>query len=57
MIAAAHPARVSYLYYVNKPNTCGKLAFATTNAQFQADVAAYNTARAKNGGRAPTRCR
>jgi UPF0755 protein len=56
MIAAAAPAHVSYMYYVDKPNTCGKLAFATTNAQFQADVAAYNAARDANGGRAPTKC-
>ncbi len=56
MIAAAEPAHVSYLYYVDKPNTCGKLAFATSYAQFQADVSAYNAARAANGGRAPTKC-
>jgi uncharacterized YceG family protein len=56
MVAAAAPAHVSYLYYVDKPNTCGKLAFATTNAQFQADVNAYNAARDADGGRAPTKC-
>ena len=56
MLAAAEPAHVSYLYYVDKPNTCGELAFATTNAQFQTDVNAYNAARAANGGRAPTKC-
>ncbi|HLW93900.1 MAG TPA: endolytic transglycosylase MltG [Solirubrobacteraceae bacterium] len=56
MIAAAAPASVSYLYYVDKPNTCGKLAFATTYSQFQTEVAAYNTARTANGGRAPTKC-
>jgi len=56
MVAAAAPARVSYLYYVNKPNTCGKLAFATTYSEFQADVNAYNAARNANGGRAPTKC-
>jgi UPF0755 protein len=54
--AAANPAAVSYLYYVDKPNTCGKLAFATTYSQFQADVNAYNTARNADGGRAPTKC-
>jgi UPF0755 protein len=54
--AAANPAAVSYLYYVDKPNTCGKLAFATTFTQFQADVNAYNAARNANGGRAPTKC-
>jgi uncharacterized YceG family protein len=56
MIAAAHPAPVPYLYYVDKPYTCGALAFATTYAQFEADVAAYNAARNAAGGRAPTRC-
>ena len=56
MIAAADPAHVSYLYYVDKPDTCGELAFATTYAQFQADVAAYNAARNATGGRSPTTC-
>jgi uncharacterized YceG family protein len=56
MIAATNPAHVAYLYYVDKPNTCGKLAFATTYSQFQTDVAAYNSARNADGGRAPTKC-
>jgi UPF0755 protein len=56
MIAAADPARVSYLYYVDKPNTCGALAFATSYSVFEADVAAYNAARNAAGGRAPTKC-
>jgi UPF0755 protein len=56
MIAATAPARVSYLYYVDAPNTCGRLAFATTYSQFEADVAAYNAARNAAGGRAPTKC-
>jgi UPF0755 protein len=54
--AAAHPAKTKFLFYVNKPWTCGKLAFASTDAQFQKDVDAYNTARAKNHGNAPTKC-
>jgi uncharacterized YceG family protein len=54
--AAAHPAKTKYLFYVNKPWTCGKLAFASTDAQFQKDVDAYNAARAKNHGNAPTKC-
>jgi UPF0755 protein len=54
--AAAHPAAVPYLYYVVKPGTCGQDAFSTTNAQFQRDVARYNSARAKAGGRSPTTC-
>jgi uncharacterized YceG family protein len=56
MVAATDPARVSYLYYVDAPNTCGKLAFATSYTQFEADVAAYNAARNAAGGRAPTKC-
>jgi UPF0755 protein len=54
--AAAHPPRTSYLYYVNKPFTCHKLAFASTAAQQDANVARYNAARAKNGGREPVKC-
>jgi UPF0755 protein len=57
MVAAADPASVSYLYYVNKPGTCGELAFATSYTQFQADVAAYDAARNAAGGRSPTTCR
>jgi uncharacterized YceG family protein len=56
MVAATHPAAVTYLYYVDKPNTCGELAFATSYTQFEADVAAYNAARNAAGGRAPTKC-
>jgi len=41
---------------VDKPNTCGELAFATSYTQFEADVAAYNAARNAAGGRAPTKC-
>ena len=52
--AAAHPARVSYLYYVVKPNTCGEHTFAITEAQFSRAKAAYDQARAANGGNAPT---
>jgi cell division protein YceG involved in septum cleavage len=53
--AAAHPAHVSYLYYVVKPNTCGpQLAFSTSDAQFEKDKAAYDQAREANGGNAPT---
>jgi cell division protein YceG involved in septum cleavage len=54
--AAAHPAHVPYLYYVVKPGTCGRHAFATTSRQFDADVARYQQARARNGGRSPTTC-
>jgi peptidoglycan lytic transglycosylase G len=54
--AAANPARVGYLYYVVKPGTCGKHAFSSTEAQFQADVARYNRAREAAGGRSPDSC-
>ena len=54
--AAAHPAHVSYHYYVTKPGACGKLAFATTYAQFQKLQANYNNARAAAGGKSPTSC-
>ncbi len=54
--AAAHPARVGYLYYVTEPGTCGKLAFATTMAEFEADVARYDEARAAAGGNSPDTC-
>ena len=54
--AAAHPAHVSYLFYVVKPGTCGQHAFSTTDAQFQRDVQRYNDARNAAGGKSPTRC-
>ena len=51
--AAAHPARVGYLYYVAAPDGCGEHRFSATESRFQADVAAYRAALAKNGGRLP----
>jgi UPF0755 protein len=54
--AAAHPARVGYLYYVTEPGACGKLAFAETEAEFEADVARYNEAREAAGGASPDTC-
>jgi UPF0755 protein len=54
--AAAHPAKTGYLFYVNKPNTCGQLAFAKTEAEFESDVAKYNAAREANGGNEPSTC-
>jgi uncharacterized YceG family protein len=54
--AAAHPARVNYLFYVVKPCGNGAHAFSSTDAQFQRDVARYNSARAKRGGRSPAKC-
>jgi UPF0755 protein len=55
--AAAHPARVPYLYYVVKPCGNGAHAFSSTAARFQRDVAAYNSARAKNHGNDPSHCK
>jgi UPF0755 protein len=54
--AAANPAKVPYLYYVTRPGACGKLSFATTDAQFQRLVDKYNTAREAAGGKSPTSC-
>jgi UPF0755 protein len=54
--AAAAPAHTNYLYYVVKPNTCGEHTFSSTAAGFEKARAAYETARQKNGGRAPTKC-
>jgi UPF0755 protein len=54
--AAAAPANVKYLFYVVKPCANGAHAFSSTDAQFQKDVDAYNTARKKRGGKDPSRC-
>jgi UPF0755 protein len=54
--ASAHPARVKYLFYVVKPCGNGAHAFSSTDAQFQRDVAKYNAARAKKGGKSPSKC-
>jgi UPF0755 protein len=52
--AAGHPAHVSYLYYVDVPDGCGKLVFSKTLAQFEVNAAAYRAAVKKNGGRQPS---
>jgi peptidoglycan lytic transglycosylase G len=54
--AAAHPAKVPYLFYVVKPGTCGQHAFSSTDAQFEQDVQRYNQARDAAGGKSPTTC-
>jgi UPF0755 protein len=54
--AAAHPAKSGYLFYVVKPGTCGEHSFSSTEAQFQKDVARYNAARKRRGGKSPTNC-
>jgi cell division protein YceG involved in septum cleavage len=51
--AAAHPAHVSYLYYVAGADGCGEMRFATSEAKFQEDVAAYEAAKGANGGQLP----
>ena len=52
--AAANPSSSNALYYVVKPGGKGAHAFSSTAEQFQRDVAAYNRARAANGGRDPS---
>jgi UPF0755 protein len=54
--AAAHPAKVDYLYYVVKPGACGEHSFSSSSAQFEADVARYNEAREAAGGESPDTC-
>jgi len=54
--AAAHPARVPYLYYVVKPGTCGVHAFSSSFEQFTRDRQRYEAAREAAGGRSPTKC-
>jgi len=54
--AAAHPAKGDYLFYVVQPGACNKLAFSKTEAEFEADVARYNSAREAAGGNSPTSC-
>jgi UPF0755 protein len=54
--AAAHPAKVDYLYYVVKPGACGEHSFSSSDAEFQADVARYNEAREAAGGQSPDTC-
>jgi cell division protein YceG involved in septum cleavage len=52
--AAAHPAHVSYLYYVNGADGCGELVFSSGYAEFERDAAAYREALRRNGGNVPT---
>ncbi len=54
--AAAHPAKSDFLFYVNRPETCGELAFSKGEDEFESDVAAYNAAREANGGNEPSTC-
>jgi hypothetical protein len=52
--AAAHPAHVSYLYYVAAADGCGEHVFSSSYAQFEQNAAAYREAVAKNHGRVPS---
>jgi len=52
--AAAHPAHVSYLYYVAGADGCGEQVFSNTLAGFETNVASYNAAVAHSGGHPPT---
>ena len=54
--AAAHPAKAGYLFYVAEPGACNKLAFSSTEAEFNADVERYNSAREAAGGNSPDSC-
>ncbi len=51
--AAGSPAHVPYLYYVLAPDGCGEHVFSTTEAQFQANAAAYQAALRAGGGHLP----
>ena len=44
---------MSYLYYVAGADGCGEQVFSNTAAAFEADVAAYHEAVARNGGHPP----
>jgi UPF0755 protein len=54
--AAAHPPKTDYLFYVTTPGACGKLTFAETEAEFEAAVDKYNSAREAAGGNSPDSC-
>jgi UPF0755 protein len=54
--AAAHPAKTKDLYFVVKPCGNGAEVFTSSYQQFLRDQRQYQSARAKNGGRSPTRC-
>ena len=54
--AAANPAQTNYLYFVVKPCGNGEHAFASSYAQFQAEVNQYRVARGRRGGRSPAHC-
>jgi uncharacterized YceG family protein len=43
--AAAHPAKTDYFFFVRKPGDSGAHAFSETNAEFERDVARYQSSR------------
>jgi UPF0755 protein len=51
--AAAHPAHVPYLYYVAGADGCGEQVFSRSSAEFEKNVASYDAAVKKNGGKPP----
>jgi UPF0755 protein len=51
--AAAHPSHVPYLYYVAGADGCGEQVFSKTYAEFEKNVAAYDSAVKQNGGHPP----
>jgi UPF0755 protein len=56
MQAAAHPAKTDYLFYVAVVCGDGRHRFASTDAQFQRYVDAYERDRAKRRGKSLTSC-
>jgi UPF0755 protein len=53
--AAAHPAKVDYLFYVVRPGTCGEHNFSSNEADFTRDAEAYQQALEAKGS-SPTSC-
>jgi uncharacterized YceG family protein len=54
--AAAHPAKTHFIFYVTEPGACGKLAFSSTEAEWERDVQRYESAREAAGGNSPDTC-
>jgi len=54
--AAADPAHANYLYFVVKPCGNGESVFESSYTRFLRDSARYQSARARRGGRSPTKC-
>jgi UPF0755 protein len=54
--AAARPARTNYIFYVAAVCGNGRHKFAATDAEHQRNVAEYEQAREKRGGKSPTDC-